>query len=176
MKTIVLASRNPVKAKAALRGFKKMFPGESFYLKPISAPSGVADQPHCDAEAYQGALNRARNASRLVPRADYWVGIEGGIEENGHDMLAFAWIVVRSGELEGRGRTGTFFLPEEVVRLIREGRELGEADDIVFGRKNSKQEDGAIGLLTGNVIDRAELYEHAMILALVPFRNEELYT
>jgi inosine/xanthosine triphosphatase len=152
-----------------------MCPGEAFYLKPISAPSGVSDQPRSDAEAYQGALTRARNANRLVPRGDYWVGIEGGIEENGKDMLAFAWIVIRNGELEGRGRTGTFFLPEEVARLIREGRELGDADDIVFGRQNSKQEDGAIGLLTGNVIDRAELYEHAVILALVPFRNEGLY-
>jgi non-canonical (house-cleaning) NTP pyrophosphatase len=53
---------------------------------------------------------------------------------------------------------------------------LGEADDIVFGRSNSKQKEGAIGLLTGNVVDRAGLYEHAVILALVPFKNVALYT
>jgi non-canonical (house-cleaning) NTP pyrophosphatase len=52
---------------------------------------------------------------------------------------------------------------------------LGEADDIVFGRSNSKQDNGAVGLLTDNVIDRAQLYEHAMILALIPFKNELLY-
>jgi inosine/xanthosine triphosphatase len=52
---------------------------------------------------------------------------------------------------------------------------LGEADDIVFGRKNSKTENGAIGLLTGNVINRAELYAHAVVLALVAFKNGELY-
>jgi len=59
--------------------------------------------------------------------------------------------------------------------LIRQGKELGEADDIVFGRSNSKQENGAVGLLTDNAIDRAQLYEHAMILALIPFKNEALY-
>jgi non-canonical (house-cleaning) NTP pyrophosphatase len=29
--------------------------------------------------------------------------------------------------------------------------------------------------LTNNVIDRVQLYEHAMILALIPFKNESLY-
>jgi non-canonical (house-cleaning) NTP pyrophosphatase len=34
---------------------------------------------------------------------------------------------------------------------------------------------GAIGLLTGNVIDRAKLYEHGVIMALVAFKNPENY-
>lgn len=34
------------------------------------------------------------------------------------------------------------------------GMELGEADDHVFERSNSKQEDGAVGLLTKGLIDR----------------------
>jgi non-canonical (house-cleaning) NTP pyrophosphatase len=59
--------------------------------------------------------------------------------------------------------------------LIRQGKELGEADDIVFSQNNSKQANGAIGILTGDVIDRTSLYEHAVILALAPFKNLELY-
>ena len=113
---------------------------------------------------------------RRYPNADYWIGIEGGVQPIGQEMAAFAWIVVRSKEMIGKGRTGTFFLPPAVVELIRQGKELGEADDIVFGRSNSKQDNGAVGLLTDNVIDRAQLYEHAMILALIPFKNEALYT
>lgn len=31
---------------------------------------------------------------------------------------------------------------DDVVRPINEGKELGEADDIVFGKNNSKQADG----------------------------------
>jgi len=60
--------------------------------------------------------------------------------------------------------------------LVGQGMELGHADDIVFQRSNSKQEDGAIGLLTRNLLDRAGLYEHAVLLALVPFFNLELYS
>jgi non-canonical (house-cleaning) NTP pyrophosphatase len=45
----------------------------------------------------------------------------------------------------------------------------------VFGRTNSKQEEGAIGLLTGGIVDRRQLYEQAVVLALVAFKNEKLY-
>ena len=61
------------------------------------------------------------------------------------------------------------------MSLVREGKELGEADDIVFGKENSKQTYGAVGLLTGDVIDRTRFYEDAVVLALIPFRNPDLY-
>lgn len=176
MKTIVVASGNPVKLRAALNGFRRMFADERFEVASVSVPSGVAVQPVSDRETLQGALNRAQNAAGRAPQADYWVGIEGGIEDDGREMAAFAWAVVRSSDRLGKGRTGTFFLPDLVARLVRQGKELGEADDIIFGRSNSKQEDGAIGILTGNVIDRAQLYEQAIILALLPFKNAGLYT
>jgi len=176
MKTIVLASANPVKVQATLNGFRRMFPDEKFQMKAVSASSGVKSQPLSDAETLQGALNRARNAARLIPSADYWVGIEGGVEDTDGEMAAFAWVVVCSQEQVGKGRTGTFFLPVQVADLIRQGKELGEADDLVFNRSNSKQDNGAVGLLTGNVIDRAQLYEQAVILALAPFKNTELYS
>jgi non-canonical (house-cleaning) NTP pyrophosphatase len=75
----------------------------------------------------------------------------------------------------GKARTGVFFLPKAVAQLVQRGVELGEADDRVFGRINSKQGNGAIGLLTDDVIDRVQYYEHAVILALVPFKNSQLY-
>lgn len=175
MKTIVLASKNPVKAQATLGGFRRMFPAEEFNLEMVSVPSGVNDQPISDDETFQGAFKRAGNAAQLVPVADFWVGIEGGIESSQDEMTAFAWVVVISDSVLGKGRTGTFLLPQAVAHLIRQGVELGEADDLVFNRSNSKQVEGAIGILTGNVVNRAQLYEQAVVLALVPFKNVDLY-
>jgi non-canonical (house-cleaning) NTP pyrophosphatase len=90
-------------------------------------------------------------------------------------MEVFAWVVVKSASMLGKGKTGTFFLPRAVVKLIKEGKELGEADDIVFKRQNSKQENGAVGILTGNIIDRTSFYKVAVLLALIPFKNPTLY-
>lgn len=181
MKTIVIASKNPVKIQAALSAFQKLFPEEQFQVATLSTPSGVKDQPSSDEETLAGALNRSLNAASSMGHADYWVGIEGGIEDGEQGMEAFAWIVVYGKTPDGcsytgKGRTGTFFLPTPVAELIRQGKELGEADDIIFNRSNSKQENGAVGLLTGNVIDRQQFYEHAVILALIPFKNPVLYS
>lgn len=175
MKTIVIASQNPVKIQAALQGFKRMFPGIEFETRQINVASGVRDQPISDLETLQGASNRASGAQKFLPGGDYWVGIEGGVEERSDGLAVFAWIVVCSTDLTGKGRTATFYLPPSVAELIRQGKELGEADDIVFKQSNSKQANGAIGILTGNVVDRTALYEMAVILALVPFKNRELY-
>ena len=175
MEHLVIASQNPVKVQATLEGFHRMFPETEFGFSSVLVPSGVNDQPRSDAEALQGAANRAGNARRAAPEADYWIGIEGGVQELGVEMAAFAWIVVLGKDLQGKGRTGAFFLPEAIASLVRQGKELGEADDIVFNRANSKQENGAIGILTGDVLDRAAFYQQAVILALVPFKNRNLY-
>ncbi len=172
---IVVASTNPVKIQAARAGFARLFPGQVSAAEGVAVESGVSAQPMSDAETLQGALNRARQAQRARPQADYWVGIEGGCELLGGELAVFAWVVVCAPDRVGRGRTGLFFLPEAVARLVRGGMELGAADDLVFNRSNSKQQNGAIGLLTGDVIDRLAYYEHAVIMALVPFKNAALY-
>ncbi|NWG15481.1 MAG: inosine/xanthosine triphosphatase [Chloroflexi bacterium] len=174
MKTLVIASTNPVKIEAARRGFAAIFPDETFAARGLSVPSGVGAQPMSDDETYRGALNRARNARQGAADADFWVGIEGGIEERHGEMLAFAWVVVLSGRRAGSSRTATFTLPDAIADLVRQGVELGAADDIVFGRSNSKQANGAVGILTADAIDRTAYYEHAVILALVPFKNPAL--
>jgi len=181
MEHIVIASNNPVKVQATLNGFRRMFPEVEYAFSAVTVPSDISAQPLTDAETLQGAGNRARHAREQVPEADYWVGIEGGIEDWGADMAAFAWIVVLGKDpqnvvvIEGKARTGAFFVPDKIAGLVRQGKELGEADDIFFQRTNSKQGNGAIGILTGDVIDRVQLYEPAVIMALLPFKNRELY-
>lgn len=174
MPRIIVASKNPVKIQAALQGFQQMFPQTEFSAEGLSVPSGVADQPMTSDETLHGARNRAEGARQVLPDADYWVGIEGGVDETAHGMEVFAWVVVLDGTRTGESKTGTFFLPDEIVTLIRQGVELGDADDRVFGRENSKQGNGAVGILTGDIIHRTSYYVHAVVLALIPFKNTTL--
>lgn len=158
-----------------------MFPNESFDVRGITVSSGVSDQPFSSQETLLGAFNRAQAARAQAPDAQFWVGIEGGVsaaqegEFTQAELWAFAWVVILKGDQVGKGRTGTFALPPRVADLVHQGIELGTADDLVFGRTNSKQENGAVGLLTENVIDRTAFYLQAVILALIPFKNPGLY-
>ncbi|KAK1762137.1 Maf/Ham1 [Phialemonium atrogriseum] len=169
---IIIASQNPVKINAALQGFSLMFPSTTYSARGIAVPSGVPDQPLSDDVTLLGAQNRAANARTLEPNADYWVGIEGGVEEHAGSLRSFAWVVIAGKDGHtGKARTGTYYLSQETAKLVREGMELGDADDVVFGRTNSKQRNGSVGLLTDDVIDRTAYYVQAVILALIPFKN-----
>jgi inosine/xanthosine triphosphatase len=167
--TIVIGSENPVKLEAARRAFSRVFPEMKLHTVTCKVASGVASQPQGDDEALSGALNRARAASTQVPAADFFVGIEGAVADTADGMKAFAWVVVLSEQLLGKGRTATFYLPEAVAQRVRNGGELGDVMDAFFGTKGAKRNEGAIGLLTRGILCRTDLYEQGIIAALIPF-------
>jgi inosine/xanthosine triphosphatase len=170
---IVLASENPVKLDAVRNGFDIFF--KRVEIECISTTSGVSSQPLTDRETLLGARNRVFEARKRIHGADFWVGIEGGVQAEENGLVAFAWVVIHSAGKSGESRTATFPLPEKVAHLIAGGLELGVANDMVFKTFNSKQKNGAVGLLTKNKTNRTELYKQAVILALIPFVNPGLY-
>ena len=172
---IVVGSKNPVKVACAEEAFQLTF-DDQILVQSLDVDSGVSPQPKGDQETYLGAYNRASNCKEAFPEADFWVGIEGGIDDMGDSMTAFAWIVVldKAGKV-GRSRTASFFLPPKITVLVREGTELGKANDIVFQRENSKHGGGAIGSLSRGLVSRKELYKQAVLLALITFSMADLY-
>ncbi len=174
MKKVLVASQNPVKLEAVKEGLSAFLKDE-MELRGVSVESGVSDQPMSDAETLLGATTRVRNAQLQFPGYDFYVGVEGGVESSVSGLMAFAWIVISAGEKSGKARTAGFFLPTKVAQLVHDGYELGDADDIVFSKQNSKQQNGAIGLLTHDSITRKTLYTPAVQMAFIPFLNAELY-
>lgn len=175
MKKVVVGSTNPVKVNVVKEAFIAVFKDEDFEVIGVSALSSVSDQPMSDEETKQGAYNRTVSARDLEPDADYWVGIEGGLEKRGDEQWTMAWMCVASGEQVGYGKTSAFLLPTKISALINDGMELGHAADKVFSTDNIKQKKGTIGLLTNDLITRQDFYFHAMVFALVPFLQADLY-
>ena len=172
---VLVGSKNPVKISCTEDGFVQAF-NRSFLVDGINAHSGVSEQPFGDEETFLGAKNRANHAKEVFPEANFWVGIEGGVDQDDQGMFAFAWIFILSKDgRSGQSKTGTFYLPKEVAQLVKAGMELGKADDQIFNQENSKQQGGSVGILTHGVVNRAEYYRQAIILALIPFLNEPLY-
>ncbi len=174
---VIVASTNPVKIESSKLGFVQMFPGMDFEFEGVKASSRVADQPLSGEETLLGAKNRVAHAKELSPLADFYVGLEGGVEDIEGELHEFAWIFIQSSSgRTGKSKTSTFIAPPIFRKMIiDEGKEIGDASDIVFGQTNSKQKMGAAGLLTKGVIDRAEFYRHAVVFALVPFIHKDLY-
>lgn len=185
---VAVGSTNKVKIAAAREGFFQAFRTVSgFTFKGVSAPSQVADQPMDEETTRRGAANRCLAAARLVPEATYSVGLEGGCSEETveypggkvvKELVCFAYMAVwhRPSGRWGYSRTASFALPPAVAALVRSGVELGVADDMIFKREGSKEQDGAVGLLTKGVITRTTYYSHALVLALIPFVQPEHYS
>ncbi|MCW8873903.1 MAG: inosine/xanthosine triphosphatase [Xanthomonadales bacterium] len=169
---VVVASHNPAKLRAVRDAVGLQFSGEPIELVPVAAESGVSDQPRSDDETRRGACNRARNARAALPDAQFWIGLEGGIETIDEQLLAFAWMAILGpGERISEARTVTLPLPPGVWELVDAGLELGEANDRVFGTVNSKHEGGAFSLLTNGKFTREGVYTEALAMAFLPFVN-----
>ncbi|TOH68135.1 inosine/xanthosine triphosphatase [Vibrio parahaemolyticus] len=166
---VVIASLNPAKINAVKSAFQSAFPQQAFEFVGISVPSEVADQPMTNEETHRGALNRVKNAKVEMPTADFYVGLEAGIEGN----VTFAWMVIESDTHRGESRSASLMLPPEVLAQLADANELGDVMDKVFGTENIKQKGGAISLLTQNQLTRSSVYHQALILALIPFTNPD---
>jgi len=84
-------------------------------------------------------------------------------------------VVVLGKEQAGRARSASYELPKAICDLIRQGMELGDADDLIFGVSGSKRDSGGVGLLTDGRVTRSQFYAEAVKLALIPFVNPELF-
>ncbi|TMX32540.1 non-canonical purine NTP phosphatase [Vibrio parahaemolyticus] len=166
---VVIASLNPAKINAVKSAFQSAFPQQAFEFVGISVPSEVADQPMTNEETHRGAVNRVKNAKVEMPTADFYVGLEAGIEGN----VTFAWMVIESDTHRGESRSASLMLPPEVLAQLADANELGDVMDKVFGTENIKQKGGAISLLTQNQLTRSSVYHQALILALIPFTNPD---
>ncbi|GMI15939.1 hypothetical protein TrLO_g3330 [Triparma laevis f. longispina] len=185
---IAVGSKNPCKVEAVEAAFASILsstdPTKTITLNVtgFSAPSLVSDQPMTDSETLLGAKNRASAAANILPNCDFAVGLEGGIvdDEDGI-MWCMAWMVVLcpSEVLETRrwgiAKTGAFPLPPLMAALVRKGVELGIADDIVTKREDSKLGGGTVGVLTNEIVSRGKYYEHAIVLAMTKFIQEEVF-
>lgn len=176
MKTVIIASTNPVKVEVAKQAFTAIFPDETFDFVPQTAESGVSDQPMSEQETVQGARNRVAFVKQAYPDADYYVGQEGGVYEEDNVMKELAYIIISDKEgHEGVGKTATFIVPPKIAELVHDGMELGHATDIFFGLNNSKHQNGLIGSLTDQHITRTQLYWPAAIIALTQISHKDWY-
>ena len=171
--TVLVGSKNPTKINAVKNGLKRVFYDRAISVLGHNVESGVPDQPIGYEETKSGAENRIKNLKHRD--ADFYIGIEGGCVYVEKKLFAFAWVLTedRFGCV-GSGKTSMFQLPKKIQKLIDEGFELGEADDLVFKRNESKKKNGAVGILTNNLIDRTKYYEEAVILSLIPYINKKL--
>ncbi|MCE2570444.1 inosine/xanthosine triphosphatase [Motilimonas eburnea] len=172
--TVVVGSRNPVKVAAARGAISRLFPDHKIECQGVDAPSGVPEQPMTDEETRLGAINRCQYCIDHY-QGDFFVAIEGGVDQFVDGPATFAYVVISNGRQQGVGRSCQLPLPMRIYQALTQGEELGDVMDRLFNTTNIKQKGGAIGLLTQHQASRAGVYEQACILAMAPILHSKLY-
>jgi inosine/xanthosine triphosphatase len=177
--TIIVGSTNPVKIRAAQHAIGHYFPDVQIHCSGMHAPSLVAEQPMTEAETKLGAINRAQfcqaNAKAANQAADFYVAMEGGVDPFEHGPATFAYMAIIHNDTLSVGRSANLPLPQSIFNALQAGEELGKVMDRVFNTDNIKQKGGAIGLLTQGLATRESIYTQALVLAMAPFINMELF-
>lgn len=175
---IAVGSQNPVKIDAVRKAFARVWPGQNFLVTAVAVNSGVPHQPMSDRESLRGAKTRAHRALKAL-KADFGVGLEGGLQKIGQLWFDCGWVVVIDRKLRtGYGSSLRLQIPVKIVKmtkLIRAGLELGDVVDRLFNRQNSKQAEGHFGLMTKGALNRTQAYTAGVISALARFIHPELF-
>lgn len=172
---IAVGSTNPVKVEAVRQVAQRVWTQSVVVGIPIA--DNLPAQPVGDAQTRRGAIRRARYARRAT-QADLGVGMEGGVVfERTGDAYLVGWcaVVSKSGVLS-LAQGVRVPLPAAVAEQVRAGAELGPLMDRITGEQNTKEQFGAVGYFTRNLISRQLSFQLAFAGALAPFlRPEEYY-
>ena len=174
---ILVGSKNPVKLDAVKETFLMYF--DSVDIIGISVNSNVPDQP-INNDTYIGAKNRALELQKINDEksmnAEYFIGIEGGIQKIFDKWFAFGCMcIIKNDGKTSFGTSAHFELPENVTKQLLEGKELGHVMDKFMREKNTKQRGGAIAYFTNGRMNRKKLYIPGLISALIPFQHKDIY-
>jgi inosine/xanthosine triphosphatase len=174
-------------------------PHAQFEVIGFTVDSGVGHTPLSSAESMRGARQRTEALMQMASAKDdgfqYFVGLEGGLEvmesnesleskekdsdsvgNNGRRVFLESWAYVTDGARGHFGRSGGIELPAALVHeVLDEGVELACAIDKFAGMAGIRDNQGAWGVLSNNLITRREAFRVALVAAFAPFYNASLF-
>ncbi len=138
--------------------------------------SGVANMPTSKREMVLGAYNRAWNLMKQGVKADFYVGMEGGIALEKFKKRSFwvlqGWTYITDGKKEVFAGGNGVELPQHVVDMVlKDGLEIGEAFDRIQKKKDVRSKNGAIGEITWNAMKRDDAFYFMAVACFAKFFN-----
>lgn len=166
MKKIVLTSKNPVKLSVVKNIVKQLFPDMSFEYVPLDLDTKSSELFGKERiVAYMtDILSEARE---VAPDAEYYVCMQGGMEDSGDEMHETAYVMV--SDSSGRSevsRCSTFKVPTQVANEVRNGKDFAKSVDEFFKVQNTKTTGGFVSILTNGIVNKESHYSQPFAIAI----------
>lgn len=173
---ILIGSKNPIKIQGVTKAFEDVF-SVSINPEEQNIESGISNQPLSIEETITGAKNRAENLAKNYNNYEYYVGVEAGMYKlcNEHFSITWVYIINRSGNIGIGSSTSLMVIPKVYKGVFEDQKEMGDVLDALHNRKNMKQSEGYVGIMTNNVYTRKRVIYDATYMALVRFSKKSLF-
>lgn len=175
---VAVGSSNPVKVQAVRNVFSLFFPKVDVVM--VEVRSVVPSQPIGIDETIRGAIGRAKRALEQEKCAEMGVGIEAGLLPVPHSVSG--WMDQQYAAIADRHRRVTiggglsFEYPARVVlQVLSTKTEVGKVMDRLTGIEGLGRRQGGVGYFSKGALDRVRLSELAVLMAMIPRLNEEMY-
>jgi inosine/xanthosine triphosphatase len=176
--TVAVGTLRKPKLQAVEKAFHALpfFADKEIEIIPCDVLSGVSDMPISREEGLSGAYNRAWNCRKKGVEADFYVGMEGGMEKieinhKDHYFLNF-YNYITDGHQDSYSGATLAELPENVVyAVLEEGKEIGEVFDKMVSKEDIRSHHGAIGEITFGIIQREDAFYFGLVPALSKLIN-----
>ncbi len=134
---------------------------------PASVASSPATPPATCLEHAPAVSRSKTHTDRHLHALATEVGERAGLERP--VVLLRNWAAAWDGRRMAAGCGPGIELPRELARAVMGGEELGDAIDRYAGGHDIRSGRGTFGVLTGDVIDRADAFASAILAALAPW-------
>lgn len=160
--------------KNKIQAVQEVFP--SHLAKGVACRSGVSEQPLCLEEIIEGAIFRAKS---VFGDCEYSVGIEDGITqvpETQSGYMNFCCCAVYDGKNVYLGLGPAFGYPPQCTkRVVDERITISEAFTPISDKPEIGYEEGIIGWLTKEKMNRKDYTKLAVEMARIQMDNAALY-
>jgi len=178
---------------------EQLGPNVQFEVFSFAVDSGVGHTPLSSVESMRGARQRTEALMQMASVKgsiyQYFVGLEGGLEviertqshESNRENIGLAgngdrrvflesWAYVSDGSRGHFGRSGGIELPPALAHeVLDKGVELAIAIDKFAGTAGIRDNRGAWGVLSNNLITRRDAFRTALVAAFAPFFDVNLF-
>lgn len=187
---IAIASENTPKVLACESVFNtlkdKICPADNLKFVKQKVDPGVQAMPLSLDDLMTGAKNRAEKLFKILQNKEspssYYIGLEGGFFLKYFPGREFpttflqSWVYILKDNIGFWGSSGAIEVPLKLAeKILNTGKELGEIIDEFASGQNIRSNQGAVGIFTNNIVTRQDFFESALIFAISPFLNSQIY-
>src|SRR5699024_1398949 len=117
-----------------------------------------------DEETREGAINRACQFAQTSPGA-IGIGVDGGVMHVHEQLYLCNWGALVTADKEVDTASGArIVVPPDIATQLKQGNELGDMMDSYAHKQAVRNNEGAIGIFTNDLISRKDMFVHVVKL------------